>query len=347
MALLMKFSSGLPAAFSDETLTSWFYRIFIGNSIILKKPDLLLADPQRSWVGVNAIAEDLDFNFALAYFKTAAMALSLDANLIKCYFDLRGITPVCPSRRTLFCRHCVREDVASGQMPGWRKQWCARDAVMCTCHNVDLTRLLSIPTFQKSWDAFAQTAQPTIVSDVWLRSDLQRLRMILMRRIQRWKVLLSTKDLRLFGNLYELFLSAPTYNHDAGVAHSFYGRKSARRFCQIITLQDAIRYGVELSDVQARFASQILAAYVLGGIRAQELSIFRRRCLIHGVKHPEIEEIIPMIRFSCATVDDYCYLHRLLGKFSRRKGSTIDELFLRFEKTVGARIFNSSLRFGC
>jgi len=98
----MKFSSGLPAAFSDETLTSWFYRIFIGNRIILKKPDLLLADPQRSWVGVNAIAEDLDFNFALAYFKTAAMALSLDANLIKCYFDLKGITPVSPSRRTLF-----------------------------------------------------------------------------------------------------------------------------------------------------------------------------------------------------------------------------------------------------
>ncbi|MNC75419.1 hypothetical protein D3C75_1269460 [compost metagenome] len=86
---------------------------------------------------------------------------------------------------------------------------------------------------------------------------------------------------------------------------------------------------------------------MLGGIQEQELSVFRHRCLTYGVKHPEIEEIIPMIRFSCATVDDYCYLHRVLGRFSRKKGSKVDQLFLRFEKTVGVRIFNSSLRFGC
>ncbi|MND59306.1 hypothetical protein D3C81_474740 [compost metagenome] len=343
----MKFAPGLPTAFSDETITSWLYRVFMKSRVVLEDPSLLLADPQRSWVGVNAIAEDLDFNFGSTFIKKALLSLSLDANLAKCFFDLRGIVPVSPSRRTLFCQYCVREDVASGQMPGWRKQWCARDAVMCNCHNVDLSQLLSNPTFQKSWDAFAQTAQPTIVSDIWLRADLQRLRMILMRRIQRWKGFLSVKDARLFGHLYELFLSAPTYNHDAGVAHYFYGRRPARRSCQIITLQDAIFYGVELSDVQARFASQVLAAYVLGGIQEQELSVFRHRCLTYGVKHPEIEEIIPMIRFSCATVDDYCYLHRVLGRFSRKKGSKVDQLFLRFEKTVGVRIFNSSLRFGC
>lgn len=342
----MRLAPGLPMAFSDETVTSWLYRIFMKTRVILKEPDLLLARPQNAWVGVNAIAEDLDFNFASAYFKKAITSLALEPSLVKCYFGLGRIVPVSPSRRTLFCQHCVREDVASGQMPGWRKKWCARDAVMCTCHNVDLSRLLSKPTFQKGWDAFAQTAQPNIVSATWLSADLQRFRMILFRRIERWKALINVRELGLFGHLYELFLSAPTYNHEAGVAHYFYGGKPVKKFSQVITFKDAILYGAEVSDVQARFGSQVLAAYVLGGIQDQELSDFRRRCLAYGIKHPDIEEIIPMIRFGCVTPDDYCYLHRLLGKFSRKKGSNLDQLFVRFEKTVGARIFNSSLRFG-
>ncbi|WP_419795200.1 TniQ family protein [Pseudomonas palleroniana] len=342
----MSLSCGLPSPFYDETLTSWFYRISLKHRIVLKERELLLARPRVAWNGVNLTDEDLDFDFSTEYFKKNCVSLALDAQIAKCVFRSKKIALVNPGRRTHFCSICLREDVAKGQMPGWRKNWCARDAVVCAFHGVDLSDLRANVTFRKSWDAYVQSVQPSITVEPWLSMSFQRLRRNLIQRVKLWRKRQNKRTYKLFGDLYDVFLLAPTYNHDAGVAHLLFGRKPARKYSQIVTFEDAILYGAELSDVQARFGSQMLAAYVLGGIQEKEILQLQASCIGHRIAFPKIEEIIPMIHFGCATSADYEYLHTHLGKFRRQRGSRLDCLFTRFEKNIGARIFYSQLRFG-
>lgn len=342
----MSFSRGLPSPFYDETLTSWLYRISLKRRIAVRDRDLLLARPRVAWAGVNPIDEDLDFDFSTKYFQDNSLCLRLDKQLVKCFFSSKSIALVTPGRRTHFCSLCLREDVAQGQMPGWRKSWCARDAIMCTLHGVDLSDLRVNPTFHKSWDAYVQSVQPSLALDPWLSINFQRLRKDLIQRVKVWSKRQNKRTLKLFCNLYGLFLLAPTYNHEAGVARFLFGRKPTRKYSQIVTFEDALLYGVELSDVQARFGSQMLAAYVLGGIQEKEIIKLRASCIRHRTAFPNIDEIIPMIHFGCATVADYEHLHSHLGKFVRKTGSKLDLLFARLEKNIGTRIFHNALRFG-
>ncbi|MBW4792879.1 TniQ family protein [Pseudomonas tolaasii] len=342
----MRFSCGLPAPFHDETLTSWLYRISLKRRIVVGERELLLARPRIAWAGANPIDEDLDFDFSTIYFKKNTISLALNEQAVKCFFSAKNIALVNPGRRTHFCSICLREDIIRGQMPGWRKSWCARDAVICSFHGVDLSDLGVNATFRKGWDAYIQSVQPNIAFDPWLSINFQRLRRDLIQRIKLWCKRQSKRTRKLFFNLYDLFLLAPTYNHEAGVARFLFGRKPSRKYSQIITFENAILHGAELSDIKTRFGGQVLAAYVLGGIQEKEILKLRASCISNRIAFPKIEEIIPMIHFGCATLADYEYLHNYLGRFPRKAGSKLDCLFARFEKNIGSRIFHSQLRFG-
>lgn len=342
----MKLLRGLTSPFHDETLTSWLYRLSLKRRLVLEDRDLLLARPKMGWSGANAIIEDLDFDFSSTYFKRACASLTLSECLVRCFFRSGSIVPVSSGSRIQFCSRCLRDDIASGQMPGWRKSWCARDAVVCAWHGVDLSYLQESPTFHKGWDAYVQSVQPVIVADPWLSKDLQALRRILINRIRLWTTHQNKNVIRLFFQLYAVFLLAPTYNYEAGVARLLFRRRATRKLSQIVTFQDSIFYGVEFSDAQARFGSKMLAAYILDGIRQVDFSNFRTCCLRHGIAFPEADEVIQLIHFGCATLDDYQHLHHQFGRFPRARGSKLDQLFTRFEKNIGSRIFYSSLRFG-
>lgn len=342
----MSLLCGLPSPFYDETLTSWLYRISLKHRIVVRERELLLARPRAAWGGVNVVDEDLDFDFSTNYFKENTTSLKLNTQLTKCFFRSKNIALVNPGRRTHFCSICLREDVAKGQMPGWRRSWCARDAVLCPFHGVDLSDLRTNATFRKSWDAYVQSVQPNIALDPWQSMSFQRLRRNLIHRVQLWRKRQNKRTCKLFDNLYDLFLLAPTYNHEAGVARLLFGRKPAKKYSQIVTFEGAVLYGAELSDVRARFGSQMLAAYVLGGVQEKEILQLRASCMAHHIVFPKAEEIIPMIHFGCATPAEYEFLHSYLGKFPRKRGSKLDCLFTRFEKNIGSRIFYSQLRFG-
>lgn len=342
----MSLQKGFVTPFNDETLTSWLYRVSHQRILHGFRRETILPKLEFSWGGPVVQSIDFDFDFASDFFQLVVERLGLDPSKLQVFFSpARHKRIVDWPRRTLFCKSCIVSDIASGQLPGWRKSWCYRDAILCSVHHVTLCQLEYPSAASKSWDAFVQGVygkSPKMTNEI---ERLIRLLYILSNRILDRKRQCSISDVNLFDNLYDVFLMARTLRHRAGVAHFVFGDKPVAQVGRIATYVDSILYGAETSDSWARCGSLLLTAYVMGLIRDYEIELIEAASRSANLNFPNGKSIISVIYFGCGRSSDYEFLYDHLGGFKRPPGSRVDNLFGRLEKH-GVRHFFRDFTFG-
>lgn len=342
----MKHLSQCVSPFKDETLSSWLYRISLQRKAIDINRVNILPKVEMLWDGPVPHSIDFDFDFSSDFAKNAALITGLSSKIITKTFAPQTHKLVSWARRTLFCKSCLSADIASGQLPGWRKSWCYRESVHCVYHREELVSLEQAPTISKSWDAFVQNVhaihpKPTI--------DVERLSLLcfnLSNRISKRKKECSLTELELFAKLFDVFLMARTFRSRAGVAHYMFGSRSVPFLERVTSYADSIKYGAEVSGARAKYGSLFMVAYLMDLLTDREIDIVANVAGVVNISFPSSKSIIPTIYFGCGDVSDYEYLHGFLGVFKRIPGSKIDNLFARLERDVGRRIFSRDFKFG-
>ncbi|MFP3848062.1 TniQ family protein [Pseudomonas sp. W5-01] len=342
----MKHLSQCVSPFKDETLSSWLYRISLQRKIKGINRINILPNVEMQWDGPVPHSIDFDFDFTSDFFKNAALITGFSSKTITKKFEPQNHKLVSWARRTLFCKSCLSADIASGQLPGWRKSWCYRESMHCVYHREELVSLEQAPTISKSWDAFVQNVhavhpKPTI--------NVERLSLLcfnLSHRIFKRKKACSLTELELFRKLSDVFLMARTFRSRAGVAHYTFGSRSVPFLERVTSYADSIEYGAEVSGARAKYGSLFMAAYLMDLLTDSEIDNVGKVAGMLNIFFPSSKSIIPTIYFGCSDVSDYEYLHGFFGVFKRIPGSKIDNLFARLERDVGQRIFCRDFKFG-
>lgn len=342
----MAFHKGFVTPYNDETLTSWLYRISYQRKLRGFVREAVLPTMEITWGGPIIQSADFDFDFSSSFFHSACDYLELNPNELKVYFAPENTRRVVDyPRRTLFCKKCLVSDIASGQLPGWRKSWCYRDSTYCLFHRELLNQLTHQPAASKSWDAFLQGVYGNFPKESRELENFIRLLCILSSRVASRKRECSKDDYELFDKLFDIFLMARTLRHSAGVAYRVFGSRPQAKVGRLTAYNESVLYGAETSDARSRCGGLILTAYLLGLINECEIILLQTAAKAINLSFPGSSEIVKALYFGCERVEDYEFLHEFLGVFNRPVNSKIDDLFCRLE-THGARYFFRGLKFG-
>lgn len=272
--------SGLPRARYDECFSSWLYRTQVKKKIF---PAYELC--------ASAIDPDLELSDDLLSCLCDDNAKY--RNMFYSFFRFSSLWLLPWSERIAFCPSCLREDVAQGGVPYWRKSWCMLHAPVCATHFqlLSLYRNSRIEP-DKAWMAFsADSEQPQlrvtsknrIFPSVYLNTPRLMLRLALkvqhllsvalnnskiwFQPLAQW---ISTDWLLIFVNfLFEQFLFPRARNQGPeGIARGHQYRLP-REYFQ--SFAEAKRAACEESDPYARVVSLILIGRVLGLVNDAEI----------------------------------------------------------------------------
>ena len=328
----MRLFIDLPTPKTDEAFSSWVYRCI--HSSKSKRFGRHLLESGIRVVGdtPEIVFEDPDFNPGSDYFLQTCDKLNIDIKCAASFFTINA-DPVVPwEQRSSFCARCLKDDVASGTLPVWRKSWCYENSIMCHIHRVELISLDKYPTLAKAWDAFCQITQYPLEKNRWDEDKFARLRLICISRVSRWLKIQrhqepAASQVNVYAGLYAIFLKVPTIKYPPGLARRLFYRGIVRNFRVEYSFLDCINKGAANSLPRNRFGSIVLLGWLLEILTPLQLAGLLRRFSDVSAYFPSSLQEVSRNVLGIAGLTDYLEFKKYLGVFFRPSGSKID-LFL-------------------
>ncbi|WP_139834809.1 TniQ family protein [Pseudomonas sp. B15(2017)] len=319
----MKIFPNLPAPVYDEVFSSWAYRCSMHRRCSTYANAALHAQPDWKVNGNITNTEDPDFDFETVFFHKACHVLNIQEASARYLFRPLSDDLVDWDRRVWFCPQCLRSDVQAGRLPAWRKNWCYDTFVFCSIHLVEPIRLEARPGCEKAWDAFVQICNKQDLSTQWGGKRYVELRHLYLTRIERWLKLRRgvggerAVEYSLYKKLYRVFLFLPTRQADSGgVARTlFFNARRVQNFSSLLTFQENLHLGPQLSDPASRLGSAMLLAVLLGVVPETQMSPFIRYCEQANAYFPPLVGLEHAIYLGSLSPNEYNYLCEYLGEF--------------------------------
>lgn len=328
----MKLFSNLPMPKNDEVFSSWVYRCAHSNRSQSRDQQLLKLGVRCVESTPNPTFEDPDFDSQSEYFVRACNLLKIDLKTAAAFFTKHSYPIVPWEQRSYFCTLCIREDIASGALPSWRKNWCYDNSIMCGVHRTELVVLEQFPTLSKAWDAFSQTVQYSFESNRWEEDKFLRLRVVCLSRILRWlrtqqKNEPALSQASVYLGLYANFLKISTIRYPPGLARRLFYKGIIRNFRDGISYLDCMIMGPSYSPPRSRFASVALLGWLLEILTHRQMTALLKKFSGVAAYFPtELQDVSRNV-LGIGGLDHYLELKNYLGVFSRPLGSRLD-LFL-------------------
>jgi hypothetical protein len=303
----------------DECFSSWVYR----NIVKYPRVRFLLSDVHvtgSSGKYGDTIYEDPDFDIKCRYVQEVLLRLELTEAEFSSFFEgTPGKLLPLPARR-FFCPDCLRDDVARGSLPYWRKEWCRTVSVFCSKHEQRLACIY--PTFnfiERGWQAFSQIASASMGDhtgtrfyEIWSDTSLQQKVFGLTNKVLSWYLqeegvkpdiaLPGSASVEAFDLALEIFTQAPGLYTVPGHAwyFSFACKLRFQRFRRHYPW--LLENGAYEVNINQRICAVIMAGQVLGIITENDL------CEIHE----KVDEFYSGFKTSAI----YCYCGA--GSFTSR-----------------------------
>ncbi|WP_201192446.1 TniQ family protein [Pseudomonas fluorescens] len=337
----MKIFPNLPAPVYDEVFSSWAYRCSMHRRCSTFANAALHAEPDWTVNGNITKTEDPDFSFENIFFHKACQALNIQVSSARYLFRPLSDDLVDWDRRVWFCPQCLRSDVQAGRMPAWRKSWCYDTFVFCSIHLIEPVRLEARSGCEKAWDAFVQICNKQDLSSQWSEKRYVELRYLYFSRIERWQRSRRgiggerAVEYRLFKKMYRIFLFLPTRQADSGgVARTlFFNARRVRSSSSLLTFQENLHLGPQLSDPAGRFGSAMLLAVLLGVISEAQLFPFIRYCERANAYFPPLVGFEGAIYLGSLSQNEYNYLLEYLGELQNGRWPRLEK-FLAIQKRL-------------
>ncbi|CAD2260773.1 hypothetical protein PSEUDT2_04069 [Stutzerimonas stutzeri] len=318
----------LPTPGVDETLSSWLFRCSFNRYTVNFTRLALTERPSQWWEGLELKSADPDTDFLSASRRMGPGREHINPDLLRNYFCLRNGTVVEWSRRRFFCPDCLRDDVASGHLPMWRKSWCYVHSCICIVHNRELIALSDASRYSKAWDAFVQDCNSISGSIAAKDSRLPRFRSTTLMKVEHSlasnRVSQRIMLVDLFSSLFSIFLQSPFHGSRGGAARIHFQSERGMRFADPPSFEQSILKGPSTADPSSRFGSVVFAASLLGILPHSRFLMFTKAC-----EDAKAGMLIPKDLHRAAAfphVDraGYRVLHRYLGSFPRKDFPLLD-----------------------
>ncbi|WP_455884025.1 TniQ family protein [Pseudomonas protegens] len=319
---------GLPTPGNDETLGSWLFRCSV-NSRSRFSCRIHLGDrPSRWWddMDLKYVDPDTEIPMAIARLKVAGFEVRPQA--LQAHFVMQSGRPVAWNYRRLYCPECLRENVAMGQLPMWKKSWCYEEASVCTVHGRYLEVLDDCTRYSKAWDAFVAHCN-TMANRASKASPL-------LQRLQSTTMSIITSSFgdgngstqngvhNLFCRLYRIFLQAPYKGSLGGIARVHFSTERSRRFIEPKNLEHSFLIGPSTADSTSRFGSAMLTGALLGIVSESRYSAFARIHAAASYNYLLPQDLHRAAKFPQLDKRGYVILHSLLGTISRTDYPLLD-----------------------
>ncbi len=348
----MRLSALLTPNF-DETLSSWLFRCSL-NRHIIKFTRLELAErPLHWWEGLEFRSADPDVDFFSASQRLGEGREDINPEWLSVYFGLRNGTAVEWSYRRFFCPDCLRNDVANGHLPIWRKSWCYSQSCICSMHKKELVALSDASRYSKAWDAFVQECNSVSRSNVAEDPWFSRFRSTTLMKIEHF--LTGSRASRryivvdLFNKLFCIFLQAPFHGGRGGSARIHFQTERGMRFSDPTSFEQSIFKGASIADPPSRFGSMIFAASLLDIIPYSRFLMFIEACEDAKIGLLISRDLHRAAAFPYVDGAGYRALHRYLGGFPRKDFPLLDrhlqlqEVRYAREGVLGLHLFGTVL----
>lgn len=284
---------GWPRAIQDETFTSWLFRAahnkYVKNFTCGMGESYHAANSNRHYLSSDF---DLDFNFNNKVFDSLCDSQNLPSRLVLAFFKARSSHLSLPEYRFSFCALCIREDIKLYGLPVWRKCWCYINNPICAHHKSILTITDEIPSFYKSWDAFATETpgdpqhQFVKYSRRWGGISSKVLNLNIAIKIQTWlSVLERSKWCTLPGESYpilsneiiyvsrllvQIFLSSRTRFRDPGPARRLFNEGS-EPIEDDLSYRECMEFGSGSASPYHRLIAILMVGYVFRLLTERDL----------------------------------------------------------------------------
>lgn len=349
----MKLFADLPMPKNDEVFSSWIYRCAHSNKSRRQGRHLLELGVRYVASTPDPTFEDPDFDSQSEYFVRACNILNIDLKIATELFTKHAYPIVPWDQRAYFCTLCVREDIASGALPSWRKSWCYDNSIMCGVHRTELTILEQFPTSSKAWDAFCQTAQYSFEVGRWESDKFLRLRFLCLCRILRWlraqqKNEPALSQAGVYLGLYSNFLKVSTIRYPPGLARRLFYKGIVRNFRDGISFLDCMIMGPSYSPPRNRFASIALLGWLLEILTCRQMTALLNKFSDVAAYFPRDLHDVSRNVLGIGGLDHYLEFKNYLGLFFRPLGSRLD-LFLADQERACNVYFavDQNHAFGC
>lgn len=268
MGLLNVNFKGLPKPAADETLASWLFRCAVNRRSRVGQRLQLELRPKTWWVGAELKTADADTDFETAHKKLREAGYDINSAILERFFAPQGDRFVDWSFRRFFCADCLRQDVANGRLPIWRKSWCYEYASICISHSMRLDSLDDSSRYSKAWDAFVQhcnsnanrSPKNSILFARQLASTLGRVARVIEMYPEGNHSILA----ELFRKLICIFLQAPYRGTHGGAARVHFQVGRGAQFAAPNSLLESFTMGPATADSSSRIGGMVLAASLLG-----------------------------------------------------------------------------------
>jgi hypothetical protein len=288
-----------------------------------------LAGRPSSWwddIDLKYVDPDTEVSIAIARLKFAGFEVQPQA--LQAHFLMQSGRLVAWNYRRFYCPECLRENVAMGQLPMWKKSWCYEEVSVCTEHGRYLEMLDDCTRYSKAWDAFVAHCNTKANRDSKVDPMLQRL--------QSTTMCIITSSLRdgngsdqngvrsLFSRLYRIFLQAPYRGSLGGIARVHFSTERSRRFIEPQNLEHSFLIGPSTADSSSRFGSAMVTGALLGIIKESRYSAFARIHATANYNYLLPQALHRAAKFPQLDKRGYGILHGLLGTISRADYPLLD-----------------------
>lgn len=319
---------GLPTPSVDETLSSWLFRCSFNRYAVNFTRLALTERPSQWWEGLELKFADPDVDFLAASRRMELGREHIKPDFLKDFFNLPNGTVVEWRYRRLFCPDCLRDDVASGNLPMWRKSWCYAHSCICCVHDRELIALFDASRYSKAWDAFVQVCNSVSDAIAIKNSSLSRFRPTTLMKVEHSlacnRINKQFMLVDLFNSLFSIFLQAPFHGSRGGAARIYCQSERGVRFADSPSFEQSILNGPSTADPSSRFGSVMFAALLLGILPPARFLMFTKACE-YGKKSMLIPtDLHRAAAFPHVDRAGYWVLHRCLGSFPRKDFPLLD-----------------------
>ncbi len=306
---------GWPRAIHDETFTSWLFRSAHNKHVKSFNCEMGEIYPSAisCWPYLNPDF-DPDFNFNNKTFEGLCNGQKLPGRLVSDFFGARSSHLSLPQYRFSFCTQCIREDIKLYGLPVWRKSWCYIGNPICSHHRSVLSITNEIPSFYKSWDAFATETpndpeHPYVEhSHRWGGISSRVLDLSMAIKIQTWLSELERKKWCLLPGdkhpvlsgelivvlkfLMQIFLSSRTRFRSPGAARSLFNEGSEPLVYENLNYRECMEFGSGSASPYHRMIAILMVGYVFRLLSEKDLLRLHHAASAFGFTWPKsIEEL--------------------------------------------------------
>lgn len=270
----------LPTPGGDEVLSSWLFRCSFNRGIKGFKRFDLYTKPESWWEGLDLQSLDPDVDFLAASKRFELGSRIAQVETMERYFSFSKCNVIDWKYRRFFCSDCLRDDIANGQLPVWRKNWCYEHSSICITHGRALSTLLDASRYSKAWDAFAQICNFASNGEAPIRWKIGDGWSSVVSRIENALICVDrrNKTMRqeLFEKLFCIFLQMPYKGSFGGVARIHFYLERGVRFAEPDSLERSFLCGPSTADPYSRLGGVMLAAALLGSLPLSRFELFTK-----------------------------------------------------------------------